>query len=53
MSERVRRRERETGEGDGKMREVERREGASEGGEIATTERWREDREKISGERKK
>lgn len=43
---------RETGEGDGKMREVERREGESEGGEIAKTERWREDREKISGERK-
>lgn len=42
----------ETREGDGKMREGERREGASEGGEIATTERWREDREKISGERK-
>lgn len=33
-------------------REVERREGESEGGEIAKTERWREDREKISGERK-
>lgn len=39
-------------EGDSRMREVERRERVKEGGEIAKTERWWEDRGKISGGRK-